>query len=221
MASAAIARLALGVVFLYHGLVPKLLFLSPDEVRMIEAHDWPLSTLRVAQAAGAAEITHVDQSESALAFAAAHHVTDPAKHRFITADVFHWLPSAEGSHDLVIVDPQAARAHDLIGRLPGGVARAAEADIATEIARADGLINATPIGMDGHPGTPIDVGLLRRGLWVADVVYFPLETELLRAAQAIGCRTAHGGDMAVFQAARAFDLFTGHHADSARMAANF
>lgn len=126
-----------------------------------------------------------------------------------------------GCRDLVIVDPQAARAHDLIGRLPGGVARAAEADIATEIARADGLINATPIGMDGHPGTPIDVGLLRRGLWVADVVYFPLETELLRAAQAIGCRTAHGGDMAVFQAARAFDLFTGHHADRARMAANF
>jgi len=56
MTSAAIARLALGVVFLYHGLVPKLLFLSPDEVRMIEAHDWPLSTLRVAQVAGASEI---------------------------------------------------------------------------------------------------------------------------------------------------------------------
>ncbi len=56
MTSAAIARLGLAVVFFYHGLVPKLLFLSPEEVRMIEAHDWPLSTLRVAQAAGAAEI---------------------------------------------------------------------------------------------------------------------------------------------------------------------
>lgn len=56
MTSAAIARLALGVVFLYHGLVPKLLFLSPDEVRMIEAHDWPLSTQRIAEVAGAAEI---------------------------------------------------------------------------------------------------------------------------------------------------------------------
>ncbi len=54
--SAAIARLALGIVFLYHGLVPKLLFLSLDEVRMIEAHHWPLSTLRVAQVAGATEI---------------------------------------------------------------------------------------------------------------------------------------------------------------------
>ena len=56
MTSAAIARLALGLVFLYHGLVPKLLFLSPDEVRMIEAHCWPLSTQRIAEVAGAAEI---------------------------------------------------------------------------------------------------------------------------------------------------------------------
>ena len=56
MTSAAIARLALGVVFLYRGLVPKLLFLSPDEVRMIEAHGWPLSTQRIAEVAGALEI---------------------------------------------------------------------------------------------------------------------------------------------------------------------
>ncbi|MBG6291262.1 DoxX-like family protein [Pseudomonas nitroreducens] len=56
MTSAAIARLALGLVFLYHGLVPKLLFLSPDEVRMIEAHGWLLSTQRIAEVAGAAEI---------------------------------------------------------------------------------------------------------------------------------------------------------------------
>ena len=56
MTSPAIARLALGAMFLYHGLVPKLLFLSPDEARMIEAHGWPLSTQRIAEVAGAAEI---------------------------------------------------------------------------------------------------------------------------------------------------------------------
>jgi 23S rRNA (cytosine1962-C5)-methyltransferase len=60
---------------------------------------------RAAETAGAAEIVQVDQSESALAFAAAHHVTDASKHRFVTADVFQWLPSAEGGYDLVIVDP--------------------------------------------------------------------------------------------------------------------
>lgn len=56
MTSAGIARLVLGLLFIYHGLVPKLLFLSPDEVRMIEAHGWPLSTQRIAEVAGAAEI---------------------------------------------------------------------------------------------------------------------------------------------------------------------
>lgn len=126
-----------------------------------------------------------------------------------------------GCRDLVIVDPQAQRAADLVARLPGGIARAATRAIADELAEADGIINATPIGMEGHPGMPIDPALLRADMWVADVVYFPLETELLRAARGIGCRTAHGGDMAVFQAARAFDLFTGRSADRHRMAADF
>jgi 23S rRNA (cytosine1962-C5)-methyltransferase len=63
---------------------------------------------RAAEAAGAASIVQVDASERALAFAAAHHVVDPARHRFVTADVLDWLPalSPEGDgFDLVIVDP--------------------------------------------------------------------------------------------------------------------
>lgn len=126
-----------------------------------------------------------------------------------------------GCRDLVIVDPHAQRAADLVARLPGGIARVATRGIADELVVADGVINATPIGMEGHPGLPIDPAWLRAEMWVADVVYFPLETELLRAARMAGCRTAHGGDMAVFQAARAFDLFTGRTADRQRMAADF
>ncbi|MDB5676761.1 MAG: hypothetical protein JWM65_3743 [Sphingomonas bacterium] len=125
-----------------------------------------------------------------------------------------------GCGELVIIDPRGDRADDLVSRLPGAIARVGR-DLGAALAAASGIINATPIGMEGYPGSPIDVALLRPDLWVADVVYFPLETELLRAARAIGCRTAHGGDMAVFQAARAFDLFTGHRADRERMAANF
>ena len=127
--------------------------------------------------------------------------------------------------ELVIVDPKRGRAADVVERLAANgsadVARVAPGDWAAEIAGATGIINATPIGMEGHPGLPVDRSLLRPDLWVADVFYFPLETELLRAARAAGCRTAHGGDMAVFQAARAFDLFTGRNADRQRMAANF
>lgn len=125
-----------------------------------------------------------------------------------------------GCRELVVIDSQADRAEDLVSRLPETIARVGH-DLSAELAAASGLINATPIGMEGYPGSPIDTALLRADLWVADVVYFPLETELLRAARALGCRTAHGGDMAVFQAARAFDLFTGHRADRERMAANF
>lgn len=125
-----------------------------------------------------------------------------------------------GARELAIFDPQDDRAAALVSRLPGKVARVA-GDLAIELAAANGVINATPIGMEGYPGSPVDTALLRREQWVADVVYFPLETALLHAARAIGCRTAHGGDMAVFQAARAFDLFTGRHADRERMAANF
>jgi shikimate dehydrogenase len=86
---------------------------------------------------------------------------------------------------------------------------------------ADGLVNASPVGMVGHPGLPLSARLLWSDLWVADIVYFPLETELLRIARKIGCRTMAGGTMAVFQAVGAFRLFTGIEPDAARMLRHF
>ncbi|MEU6223576.1 shikimate dehydrogenase [Streptomyces sp. NPDC047042] len=84
----------------------------------------------------------------------------------------------------------------------------------------DGLVHATPTGMAAHPGLPVPAELLHPGLWVAEVVYRPLETELLRTARATGCATLDGGGMAVFQAADAFRLFTGREPDAARMLAD-
>jgi shikimate dehydrogenase len=75
--------------------------------------------------------------------------------------------------------------------------------------------------MAAHPGLPLPADLLRPDLWVAEVVYRPLETELLRTARDIGCRTLDGGGMAVFQAADAFRLFTGLEPDIAAMLADF
>jgi shikimate dehydrogenase len=86
---------------------------------------------------------------------------------------------------------------------------------------ADGLIHATPTGMAQHPGLPLPATLLRPEHWVAEIVYFPLETELLRTAERIGCRTLHGGGMAVFQAVDAFRLFTGIQPDAERMLRSF
>ncbi|WP_346432232.1 hypothetical protein [Breoghania sp. L-A4] len=71
------------------------------------------------------------------------------------------------------------------------------------------------------PGSPLPLDLLSARLWVADIIYFPIETELLRAAAAAGCRTLPGSGMAVFQAVRAFELFTGLTPDADRMKASF
>ena len=129
-----------------------------------------------------------------------------------------------GVGELSIADIDEARAGQLAAALCGrfGAGRAiASTDPARVIGAADGLVNTTPIGMVGHPGMPLSRGLLRPELWVADVVYFPLETELLRTARAIGCRTMSGGTMAVFQAVGAFRLFTGIEPDADRMIAHF
>jgi shikimate dehydrogenase len=75
--------------------------------------------------------------------------------------------------------------------------------------------------MAGHPGMDVPRGFLRPEMWVAELVYFPLETELLKCARESGCRTLDGGGMAVFQAARAFELFTGVMPNEERMLREF
>jgi shikimate dehydrogenase len=128
-----------------------------------------------------------------------------------------------GAGRLAIVDQDTERAKALAGRLRGGPAQSFEAttEVEAEIARAEGVVNATPVGMAGHPGTPFPTRFLSAGQWVADIVYFPERTELLRAAGAIGCRVVPGSGMAVYQAARAFELFTGIKPSLERLRAAF
>jgi len=131
---------------------------------------------------------------------------------------------AEGVAQLAIRDTEAGRAEALAERLRAhfGADRAvACTDLAGAMAQADGLVNCTPVGMTKLPGMPLPAALLRPSLWVAEVVYFPLETELLRSARALGCRTLDGGRMAVFQAVGAFRLFTGVAPDAERMLRHF
>lgn len=127
-----------------------------------------------------------------------------------------------GARRISIVDGDAARAAALADRLADGKASVvATADVADVLSDADGIVNTTPVGMAKHPGTPFDIGLLKPSHWVSDVIYFPQETELLRRARAIGCRTLAGIGMAIGQAARAFELFTGRAADLKAMAGHF
>ncbi|MGH8348508.1 MAG: shikimate dehydrogenase [Pseudomonas sp.] len=139
------------------------------------------------------------------------------------AAVAHALLS-EGVQRLSIFDVDIRRAQDLADNLNQhfGVGRAiAGYDLPSALAQADGLVNTTPMGMKKLPGMPVPLELLRAELWVAEIVYFPLETELLRNARALGCRTLDGGNMAVFQAVKAFELFSGVVPDAQRMLAHF
>ena len=139
------------------------------------------------------------------------------------AAVAHALLS-EGVQQLSIFDVDVQRAQDLADNLnqhfPGNRAQAGS-DLPQAMAAANGLVNTTPMGMQKMPGMPVPKALLHPGLWVAEIVYFPLETELLREARALGCRTLDGGTMAVFQAVKAFELFSGRQADAQRMQNHF
>ena len=129
-----------------------------------------------------------------------------------------------GATQLQVVDKDPARAAALINDLQAqhGAQRAqGGTDVAAALNGATGLVHATPTGMDSLPGMPLASNLLHSGLWVSEIVYFPLETELLRAARERGCRVSDGGGMAVGQAVGAFELFTGLPADAARMDAHF
>lgn len=124
-----------------------------------------------------------------------------------------------GAERLDLVDVIQDRAQSLARRMnahfPGRAFAVAEPGVA--LRSADGVVHATPTGMAAHPGLPLPAELLRQELWVAEVVYFPLATELLRAARKRGCRTLDGGGMAVWQAVEAFRLFSGVAADPDRM----
>jgi len=129
-----------------------------------------------------------------------------------------------GIDELAIVETDRGRserlAQDLCGRFGTGRARAAD-DAEGAVGAADGIVNTTPVGMAKYPGMPLPREWLRPDLWVVDIVYFPLVTELLRNARALGCRTMGGGGMAVFQAADAFRLFSGIEPDAERMSRHF
>ena len=129
-----------------------------------------------------------------------------------------------GLKTLIVHDQDKARATalaaDVITHFGAGRCRISER-LTDEVAAADGVANATPIGMAGFPGNPVPAEALRPAHWVADVIYSPMETELIKAATAKGARTLTGGGMCVYQAVDAFRLFTGIDPDVARMHRTF
>ncbi len=129
-----------------------------------------------------------------------------------------------GAAIVLVHDTDTARATSLVAdlMLHYGASCGQLGDALPEaIAAAAGVVNATPVGMTGFPGNPVPVGALHADHWVADVIYTPVETQLIKTARAKGARTLTGGGMCVHQAAEAFRLFTGLSPDTKRMHLTF
>lgn len=126
----------------------------------------------------------------------------------------------QGAEHVTVVDTdrvRAAAAVERLGRAHGRDRVHVDDDVAHALRGARGLVNATPVGMLGHEGLPLPAELVHDGLWVSDVVYFPIETELVRLARSRGCSVVTGAGMAVFQAVGAFEYFTDRVPDAERM----
>lgn len=131
-----------------------------------------------------------------------------------------------GTEHLIVIDLDVDRAtvlaRELADRHSSARVEASAFDkLSVLLPVSDGVVHCTPTGMADHPGMPFEATLLHPGLWVADIVYRPLNTALLTAAREVGCRTLDGGHMAVHQATIAFELITGIAPDAARMSRHF
>ena len=129
-----------------------------------------------------------------------------------------------GVTTVVVHDRDAKQAATLMADLTThyGAARCRLADnLERDIAEADGVVNATPVGMLGFPGNPVPVEALHGEHWAADVIYTPIETAFIKAAAAKGARVLTGGGMCVHQAAETFRLFVGIEPDVKHMHRTF
>lgn len=128
-----------------------------------------------------------------------------------------------GFDQVVVHDVSEAATRALLERFDDGSGRLTSTggDLEGWSSRVEGVVHVTPTGMLEHPGVALDVDTLRSDAWVAEVVYRPLETELVRRARARGLDTLDGGAMAVGQAVESIKLITGMEPDTARMLAHF
>jgi shikimate dehydrogenase len=139
------------------------------------------------------------------------------------AAVAHALMALGTSH-LTLVDTDSDKSQALAASVAarfGADKVATTIDAQAALAAADGLVNATPLGMagvnGGFDGICVPADWIQSKHWVSDVVYSPLITPMLQVAMDKGCTTIGGDGMNLWQGVEAFNLFTGLTADAARM----
>lgn len=127
---------------------------------------------------------------------------------------------------LLLADRDHNTAKRLAARLSATPSRASVevidiSAVESAIQDVDGLVHATPTGMHHRPGMAVSIDRLAHAAWVSEIVYLPLETELVRAARERGHRVLDGGRMAVGQAVESIRIITGGEPDTARMREHF
>jgi shikimate dehydrogenase len=132
-----------------------------------------------------------------------------------------YVLASEKARSVTFFDVERAKSEALVALLrrlfPAGAIRAASSPQDADIAGADILINATPVGL--RPGDPsaVEPSLLHNRLFVYDLIYNPSQTSLLRLAEKAGARTSNGLGMLLYQGARSFELWTNTKAPEALM----
>jgi shikimate dehydrogenase len=126
-----------------------------------------------------------------------------------------------GVTELRIFDRERAKAAYLAAQLQDHVSTSIPHSVEDAVLGVAGIVNGSPVGMLPNRGTPVPDALLHAGLWVADAVYSPLWTPLLLAAMAKGAAVMTGRELAIYQAADAFELFTGLTPSSTEMGIAF
>lgn len=124
--------------------------------------------------------------------------------------------ASKGAQKIFIANRTEQKAHDLAAEINAKVRSCSEvvamqrANLAAALAQADVLINTTSLGMHPHEDRlPIEGDLIPSGIVVSDIVYNPMRTQLLKVAEARGCRIVTGLGMLVYQGAEAFRMWTG------------
>ncbi len=116
---------------------------------------------------------------------------------------------SRGFDRVAVVNRTHARAEALAAHFGGSTTALPWADLATELGRAELLVNASTLGMVGQPALLMELSALPKHAVVADAVYVPLRTPLIEAASARGLRVAEGLGMLLQQAAPAFARWFG------------
>lgn len=170
-------------------------------------------------------IGHNTDGDGFLAALAAELDLDPAGRRCVVlgaggaARSIALALARAGAGEVAVVNRTASRAEE-VAALLGPVGQVVGPDdLASVMAGAELIVNATSLGMGTDGAVPLEVALLRPEHVVVDIIYRPLVTPLLAAARSLGCRSANGISMLVHQAAIAFTHWTGQPAPVEAMTA--